>query len=167
MQSNMSTSVEWTDIMLAVVSIVVAGAFTLLVKSLLRKYRRPNGKKGGIISFHVAVAFATVTVVAMTTKDWFLTGLTVILAYLIGRGRLDEGQHYMYQVVIGAIIGVLLPYGIFYLYYKRLSGGSSSSHTYEREDYDDKPERAHDDRHEADENAPELRLEDPDELDFG
>lgn len=156
----MSTSVDWTDIILAVVSIVAVGAFVLFVKSILRKYRRPNGKKGGIISFHVAIAFAIVTVVAMTTKDWFLTGLSVILAYLIGRGRLDEGQHYMYQVVIGAILGVAIPYSIFYLYYKRMQG--QSTRVYEREDYDDKPDRAHDDRYEADENAPELRLEDHD-----
>nr|QBK87562.1 MAG: PAP2 superfamily protein [Marseillevirus LCMAC201] len=156
----MSTLVEWTDIMLAIGSIVIVGAFTLLVKNLLHKYRRPNGKKGGIISFHVAVAFATVTVVAMATKDWFLTGLTVVLAYLIGRGRLDEGQHYMYQVVVAAIIGVLIPYGIFYLYYKRINSGEY----YEsREVYDDKPDRAHDDRHEADE-APELSLEEIDEF---
>ena len=71
----------------------------------------------------------------------------------------------MYQVAIRAIIGVLIPYGIFYLYYKRLHS-NSSSHSYEREEYDDKPERAHDDRREADEHAPELRLEDPDEFDF-
>ena len=80
----MSTSVEWIDIMLATGSIVTVGAFTMLIKSILYKYRRPNGKKGGIISFHTAIAFAIVTVVAMTTKDWFLTGLAVILAYLIG-----------------------------------------------------------------------------------
>ena len=163
----MSTTIEWTDIMLTVGSIIAAGAFTLLLKSLLYKYRRPNGKKGGIISFHVAVAFAIVTSIALVTKDWFLTGLAVILAYLIGRGRLDEGQHYLYQVSMGAIAGVLIPYAIFYAYHKRLghSSGSSDYTVLDREDYDDKPHRAHDDRREAD-DAPELRLEDVDELDI-
>jgi hypothetical protein len=156
----MSTTVEWKEIMLTAGSIIAVGTFTLLLKSLLYKYRRPNGKKGGIISFHVALAFAIVTSVALVTKDWFITGLVVILAYLIGRGRLDEGQHYLYQVVMGAIAGVLIPYGIFYAYYKRLS----VSTLLEREDYDEKPSRAHDDRKEAD-KAPELRL-DNDELDF-
>lgn len=162
----MSTSIEWVDIMLAIGSIVAAGGFTMLVKNLLKKYRRPNGKKGGIISFHATVAFAVVTVVAMTTKDWFLTGLTVLLAYLIARGRLDEGQHYMYQVVIGAVLGVSIPFGIFYLYYRKFSKSSGSSSSYEREEYDDKPERAKDDRHEADIEAPELKLDDLDDLDM-
>lgn len=158
----MSTTIEWTEIMLAMVSIVVTGAFIMLIKNVLYKYRRPNGKKGGILSFHVAIAFAIVTVVAMITKDWFLTGLSVLLAYLVGRGRLDEGQHYMYQVVVGAIFGVMIPYGIFYLYHKRLD--SMNDRVYEREEYIDKPARAHDDRHEADEKAPELRLDDPDDF---
>ena len=112
----MSSLIEWTDIMLGVAAIIIAGGFTLMIKSFLRKYRRPNGKKGGIVSLHTTLAFAIVTVVAMATKDWYLTGLSVILAYLIGRGRMDEGQHYMYQVVIGALIGVMIPYGVFYLY---------------------------------------------------
>ena len=141
-------------------SIVAAGGFTMLVKNLLYKYRRPNGKKGGIISFHATVAFATVASIAMITKDWFLTALTVLLAYLIGRGRMDEGQHYMYQVVIGAVVGIGVPYGIFYLYHRKFSGlgGGSGGDRFE---YEDKPDKAVDHRHEADE-APELKLDDID-----
>ena len=147
--------VEWTDIMLSVGSVAAVGGLALLIKNLFPKYKRPNGKKGGVISMHVAVAFAIVTVVAMTTKDWFLTGLTVILAYLIARGRLDEGQHYTYQVVMGAVLGVMVPFGIFY--YSRIRNAASV--TYEREEYTEAPERAQDDRYEAD-DAPELRLDD-------
>lgn len=154
-----STTLPWTDIILAVTSILAAGGFSLLVKWLFHKYKRPNGKKGGVISFHVAVAFATVTAIALTTKDWFLTTLTVILAYLIGRGRLDERQHYIYQVVLGVLVGVGFPFAIFYLYNKKWTGGGSSSEN--RKDYEDKPEKARDDRHEAD-KAPELRLDDDD-----
>lgn len=150
-----STNLTWTDIILAVTSILAAGGFSFLIKYLFHKYKRPNGKKGGVISFHVAVAFATVTAIALTTKDWFLTALTVILAYLIGRGRMDERQHYMYQIVLGIIVGIGFPFAIFYLYNRRWSGGGDSER---RVEYDDKPERAHDDRHEAD-KAPELRLD--------
>jgi len=152
-----TTNVPWIDIILAVLSILAAGGFTLLIKYLLHKYKRPNGKKGGVVSVHVAIAFATVTVVALATKDWFLTGLTILLAYLIGKGRLDEGQHYMYQVVLGIIIGITIPFSIFYLYNKKINFTSSEA----RHEYDDKPERARDDRHEAD-DAPELRLDDDD-----
>ncbi len=157
----MSTLIDWTSIILAVGSIITAGALTFFIKNIFYKYRRPNGKKGGIISLHTTIAFATVTTIALITKDWFLTGLAVILAYLIGRGRLDEGQHYLYQVVIGAIIGVAIPYGIFYLYNKKMTSSKREYSPEERETYNDKPSHASDDRHEADE-VPELRLEDID-----
>lgn len=160
--NNMTTTFEWTDMMLVIGSVVAAGGFTLLAKSFLGKYRRPNGKKGGVISCHTAVAFAVVTAIALSTKDWFLTGLTIILAYLIGRGRLDEGQHYMYQVVLGAIFGVAIPYGIFYIYYNRItgsSGGDMGRYNSDREKYVDKPARAHDDRMEADDHS-DLRIDD-------
>ena len=155
----MSTSIDWTNILLASGSIIAAGAFTFFIKNFLYRYRRPNGKKGGIISLHTTIAFATVTTIALVTKDWFLTGLAVILAYLIGRGRLDEGQHYTYQVALGAIIGVAVPYGIFYLYNKKINEKGMSEDREERENYDDRPSNASDERHEADE-APELKLED-------
>ena len=151
------------DICLSVVSIILVAGFVMLVKHFLNGYRRPNGKKGGIISNHVAIAFAVVTVVALTTQDLFITLLVVLLAYIIGRGRLDEGQHYVYQVVIGAIIGVAIPYGVFYLYNNKFGSGGYITNT-ARMEYDDIPDRAHDDRHEADENAPELKIDDDLEL---
>lgn len=155
----MSTDIEWQQILMGVGSIIGAGGLALLLKMLFYKYRRPNGKKGGCVSFHVAVAFSIVTVVAITTKDWYLTGLTAVLTYLVARGRLDESQHYMYQVVLGAIIGIGFPFAVFYTYYRYINGDNS----HVREEYNDRPERAYDDRHEADE-APELRLDDLDDI---
>lgn len=157
----MSTDIDWKQIIMGTGSIIAAGGLAMLFKMLFYKYRRPNGKKGGFISFHASMAFAIVTVIAVTTKDWYLTGLTVLLAYLVARGRLDEGQHYMYQVISGAVIGVGVPFAIFYMYHRYIDGDCGGY--YEREEYDDKPERAHDDRYEADE-APELKLDDLDDL---
>jgi len=157
---------QWICIVLAIISIFATTAFALLIKKLLRRIRRPNGKKGGIISLHTAIAFSTVTVIALTTRDWFITALTVILAYLIARDRIDEKKHYFSQVLFGALLGIGIPYGIYYLSEKQLgidcSNGSGSSENYTvldsfREEYDDKPGHAIDNREEAD-SAPELRL---------
>jgi len=148
-----TTSLPWIDIILTVISILLSGGLALIVKNLFNKYKRPNGKRGGVISLHVAVAFATVTCIALTTKDWFLTGLTILLAYLIARGRLDGSQHFMYQVILGLLIGILLPFMVFYLYNKKWNISEN------REVYENKPEKAVDNRHEAD-AAPELRLDD-------
>lgn len=150
----MQSRVAWKDMAVGIGVVIAAGAIVMLLKSMFYNYRRPNGKKGGVVSFHTATAFAIVTVIAMNTKDWFLTALAVFLAYLISRGRMDEGQHYLYQVILGAIIGVAVPYSLYYLYYNNLGGGGYSI---EREEYADMPSRAVDDRHEAD-AAPELSL---------
>jgi hypothetical protein len=149
---------NWLNIGLSVLSILSILLFSFIIKNLLYKIKKPNGKKGGIISFHVALAFTIVTIVALTTKDWFLTAMVIILAYLVGRGKLDEGQYYIYQVAISAIFGVLIPYGIFYLYINKFSTQNISY----REEYEDKPPKAIDNRKEADE-APELALNDIDD----
>lgn len=156
----MQSRIAWKDMAVGIGVVIATGAIVMLLKSMFYNYRRPNGKKGGVVSFHAATAFAIVTVIAMNTKDWFLTALAVVLAYLISRGRMDEGQHYLYQVVLGAIIGVAVPYGLYYMYYNKIGGG----YGIEREEYADMPSRAVDDRHEADE-APELSL-DLNDLDY-
>lgn len=155
----MLTSINFVEIMLSITSLIAVFGFTKLLKTLLYKYRRPNGKKGGLISLNTAVAFSILTVVALTTKDCFLTSLSIIPAYLIARNRVYDGQHYMYQTVLGAIIGIVVPYGIFYAYYKRIDSENDTETYYDRERYDDMPSNAFDDRSEADE-VPELRLED-------
>jgi len=154
----MFTNINLTNIILSVISIIVASLFTLFMKKLFKNYRRPNGKKYGFVSLHATIAFSIVTIIAFTTRDIFLTSLTVILAYLIGRGRLDERQHYLYQVILGSMVGILFPTGIFYLYNKKINTSESDSINI-REEYDDKPDNASDDRDEAD-LAPELKLED-------
>jgi amino acid transporter len=152
----LSTDWNWTEIILALGSIFLVAFFTLTTKYLMYRYKRPNGKKGGILSLHTAIAFTVVAVVALTTKDWFTTFLVILLAYIIARGRMDEGQHYMYQVVMSVIIGIGIPYGLYYLWYHK----QNSSYTInDREDYD-KPDYAEDNRHEADDEAPDLRLDD-------
>lgn len=138
---------------LAAGSIAAVGGIVIATKSLLKNYKRPNGKKGGILSFHVATAFAILTTIAMITQDWFITGLAVILAYLIARGRMDESQHYTYQVVLSAILGIVVPAAVWYY------ASRKQEVVYEREDYADMPSSAVDDRHEADEFT-ELKLED-------
>ena len=155
------SSIDWTNILLSTFSVLTVLAFAILIKNLLYKYKRPNGKKGGIISYHVVIAFSIITCIALITRDWFITLLTIILAYLIGKGRL-ETQHYLYQVAISAIMGVLIPYSIFYLYHTRIHNSGYNEDTYVRTHYDDKPDNAHDDRIEAD-KASDLKLEEIDD----
>ena len=156
----METSLSTPELFIAVGAIVATLFIAILIKKLFYKYKRPNGKKGGFISLHVALAFSIVGVVAVLTKDWFITMMMVVLAYLIAKGRMDEGQHYLYQVIIGGIVGLAVPYGVFYLYYRRVNPFSSSSSSYQDRPEIDKPDRAKDDREEADREGGDMKLDD-------
>jgi hypothetical protein len=156
----MIIDIKMMDMVVSVVSIIIVIMLALGIKYLFKKYKRPNGKKGGFISLHVAFAFAIITVLGLTTKNWYITSLAVIMAYLIARGRLDEEQHYLYQVILGGILGISIPIGMFYLYGKYNNSLDSVENDSEsRENYDDKPTNAKDDRKEAD-DSPELSIDD-------
>lgn len=158
----METRLSFTEIGISFASIILALGIAILIKKGFYKYKRPNGKKGGVVSLHVTLAFAIVAVIAMSTRDWFMTLITVILAYLIAKGRMDEGQHYLYQIILAAMIGLAVPYGVYYLYYRRLNpfSSGSSSGSEDRPPIESKPDRAKDDRHEADREAPDMKLDD-------
>lgn len=159
----METRLSFTEIGISFASIILALGVAILIKKGFYKYKRPNGKKGGVVSLHVTLAFAIVAVIAMTTRDWFMTLITVILAYLIAKGRMDEGQHYLYQIILAAMIGLAVPYSVYYLYYRRVNPFASSNGGGGGEDrppMESKPERAKDDRYEADREAPDMKLDD-------
>jgi hypothetical protein len=153
--NSMGTSFTIEQIVLIIGSIVLVFCATLVIKYILHGIKRPNSRKGGIISLHAAVAFAIVTSIAIVTQDWILVSLAVLLAFLISKGKLDTSQNYIYQIIISCIVGVGIPIGLFYLNDRRHQNMPS-----ERDTFENKPEKARDDRHEAD-SAPELRLDSP------
>jgi len=155
---ELKTTIEWPLLMVSILSLVATIGVSLAIKSGFHRYRRPNGKKGGFVSIHTALAFSIVTVVALTTKDWFLTGLAVLLAYLIAKGRIDADQHYFYQVILGAIMGITVPYGAFYIYNATRPERQSEHHEHHEHHHSD--DHHGDDREKASEEAPELELSD-------
>lgn len=120
-----TTTISHTNIGLMAASILCALAFAVAMRKMGHNYRRPNGKKGGIVSIHVTIVFAIVACLVIVTKDWVVAILGLIVAYLMAKSKLLENQHYMYQVVMSAIVGACAPVGVFYLFhrYKNRSGG--------------------------------------------
>jgi len=156
----MSQLMDGKDILLASASILITFLVAYVLKKMFYGIKRPNGKKGGIISFHIIIGFSIVSSIALISRDWFITALTIVLAYIIGRDKLEQGKHYMYQIILSAVIGVIVPYLIIYMYNNRGSL-TQYSKSDSRKEYDDKPEKAIDERNEAD-LAPDLKLEEVD-----
>ncbi|KZE88672.1 phosphatase PAP2 family protein [Microbacterium sp. TNHR37B] len=60
-------------------------------------------------SNHATLAFAAACVVAIVGGRLLWTMLAVILAVAVAAGRLLEGVHYLHDVAVGAIWGIVVP----------------------------------------------------------
>ena len=93
-------------ILIIVFAIVVAG------KILLQK-----GKplRGGMPSGHAAVSFAMWTIITFITRNTFIMLATLLLAILVARSRMSEKIHTFWEVLAGAVLGVLVALLVFQL----------------------------------------------------
>ena len=64
--------------------------------------------RGGMPSGHAALAFCIWTAVLFSTTNDFIIILTFILAFLIARSRLANAIHNVWEVLSGAILGILV-----------------------------------------------------------
>jgi diacylglycerol kinase (ATP) len=90
---------------IVVISLVIISILTIAGKSLFRK---GSPLHGGMPSFHSAFAFGGTVMVAFITQNIILTGLTMIMAVIIAESRFREGIHTRFEILMGAILGVLI-----------------------------------------------------------
>jgi len=132
------------------ISVAISVAIAYVLKRFFYRVRRPNGRKGGVISMHATVIGALIVSVAIFAKDISITAIMAFLGYIAIRDRVDSGQHYMYQALFGFGVGA----GVAIMVSSRIGHDNSdyndSYSNYEREYYDDIPKSASDERYEAD-----------------
>ncbi|MDD5680681.1 MAG: diacylglycerol kinase [Candidatus Omnitrophica bacterium] len=83
---------------IVVLSLVIAG------KVLLHKGRP---LRGGMPSGHAALAFSMWTAIVFSTGNNLVIILALILAFAVARSRVIESVHNIWEVVAGALLGVL------------------------------------------------------------
>jgi len=71
--------------------------------------------KGGLPSGHTAVAFAGGTVLALLTGSALVATVAFIIALLVAHSRLDAEVHSLFEVVAGALLGILVTMIVFRL----------------------------------------------------
>lgn len=72
--------------------------------------------RGGMPSGHAAVAFSIWTVIFFLSNNSIVIMLTFVMAFLIARHRIKDYIHTIWEVVAGAILGVLVTTFIFQLF---------------------------------------------------
>jgi diacylglycerol kinase (ATP) len=104
---------------LTLVSLGVIVLVVLLGKALTHS---PNSLVGGMPSGHAAVAFAgwvAASFIAVEGGAGIYAGLvsviSLLMALLVCQSRVESGIHSLYQVVMGAVIGVLVTTAAFQL----------------------------------------------------
>ncbi len=102
---------------LTLVALVLVVLAVLLGKALTRS---PSAFAGGMPSGHAAVAFAGWVAASFIAAGGPYGGLisliSLLMALLVCQSRIESGTHNLYQVVIGAVIGVLITVAVFQLF---------------------------------------------------
>lgn len=86
-------------VILILVVLAVVGAKTY--------FGRGTPLSGGMPSGHSAVSFAMFTAVAMSTDNFLVVFLTLVLALMVSQSRLVLRIHTMSEVTAGAVLGIL------------------------------------------------------------
>ncbi|WP_427339553.1 diacylglycerol kinase [Caloranaerobacter sp. DY30410] len=95
---------------LTFISIFLVLIITIYVKTLTNT---GTPFKGGLISGHAAVAFATATAITFIGGNTLVATLSFFIAFLVGQSRIEGGIHSTFQVFFGALLGVLLTVLVF------------------------------------------------------
>ncbi len=72
--------------------------------------------RGGMPSGHAAIAFAIWTVIVFFTNNSVVVALSLLMAILIARHRVKDAIHTVWEVVVGAILGILVTTLIFQIF---------------------------------------------------
>ncbi len=73
--------------------------------------------RGGMPSGHSAIAFAIWTIIAFFTNNSIVIALAFLMAFLIARHRVKDAVHTIWEVIAGAILGVLLTTVVFQIFH--------------------------------------------------
>jgi diacylglycerol kinase (ATP) len=102
------------------VALVIIAIAVLLGKALTRS---PSPFIGGMPSGHAAVAFAGWLATSFIAADsavryaGLISLITLLMALLVCQSRVESGIHTVYQVVAGAILGILLTVAVFQFFF--------------------------------------------------
>ncbi len=99
-----------------------ASAYTSLATIMLKQTvnePRPNSpdEMDSFPSGHASMAFAFASVVT-ARHNWFVGGMSYILASFIGYSRIQDDRHFLHDVIAGATIGMSYGWGV-YLNHKK------------------------------------------------
>lgn len=94
---------------------LVIGWFLLLIVVVIGKGLGTRGQvfKGGMVSGHAAFGFFTATSIVFITDQVVVSALAILLAAIIAQSRWEAKIHTIYELTLGAAVGVILSLVLF------------------------------------------------------
>ncbi|MCF6461073.1 diacylglycerol kinase [Clostridium sp. Cult3] len=96
-----------SSVHLTFVSIALVVLLTIGIKT---KFYRGKGTpfQGGIVSGHAAVSFCIATIIAFEANNILVSTLSIFMAVLVGESRIEGKIHSLFEVISGALLGILV-----------------------------------------------------------
>jgi diacylglycerol kinase (ATP) len=88
----------------------------IIVIALKSIFHSGTPLKGGIVSGHTALAASSVLIIWFLTKSLIALSLAAILAFLTAQSRLEAGTHSFKEILLGAMLGLITTFIIFYYF---------------------------------------------------
>jgi len=95
------------------IALIIVFAASIMGKLIFHK---GTPLRGGMPSGHAAIAFSIWTIISFLTNNSIVIILTFLMAFLIARHRIKDAVHTLWEVVAGAVLGVLVTTFIFQLF---------------------------------------------------
>ena len=95
------------------VAIVIVSLATVIIKAI---YGEGTPLKGGMPSGHSALAFSISTAISLITAEPICIILSYLMAFITAQSRVDSEVHTIFEVIVGALLGVLLTLLIFTIF---------------------------------------------------
>jgi diacylglycerol kinase (ATP) len=88
----------------------LAGAFLVFVLVIIGKGLGKHGEvtKGGLVSGHAAYGFFAATSIVMLADNVVVSAVAILLALLVAQSRWEAKIHSIFELTLGATVGVIL-----------------------------------------------------------
>ena len=92
------------------VHITAASLIMVVISVIIIKNINKSGTflRGGMPGGHSALAFSLFTCITLISANALISTLGLLMALIVLHSRYETGIHTMYEVVVGAILGVIL-----------------------------------------------------------
>lgn len=105
-------SIKQSDWHVSFIILLLLISLVIIIKYLLQ---RGSPLHGGLPSGHTAFAFSIWTLTLILQKNKVINILVLILAILIARSRVRMGVHNLYEIIIGALLGIIFTIFVYQL----------------------------------------------------